>query len=71
MSLFVPFTVEHCNTMLTVDPELSGHAILGFKWPICPKHDFFGKAVNIIPMYLLAPFIAQNLKKILRVNPEF
>ena len=35
-----------------------------------PNKNFFGKAINVIFMYLLAPFIVQNLKKILRANPE-
>ena len=44
MSLFAPFIVQHCKTILTADPELWGSAILGLKWPICPKHDFFWKS---------------------------
>ena len=40
------------------------------KWPICPKK-IFGKIINIIvPIYLLAPFIVQNFKKILPADPE-
>ena len=31
---------------------------------------FWGEIINIILIYLLAPFIAQNLKKILPANPE-
>ena len=31
---------------------------------------FFKKLINIISIYLLAPFTLQNFKKILRVNPE-
>ena len=43
--------------------------IWGPKWSICPKQDFFGgKAINIISMYLIAPFIVQNFKKTLRGN---
>ena len=37
MSLFAPFIVQHCNTILTADPEFGGCIILGLKWPICPK----------------------------------
>ena len=35
-----------------------------------PKNFFFEKIINIIFIYLLAPFILQNYKKILRANPE-
>ena len=31
---------------------------------------FFRKAINIIFMYLLTPFIKQNFKKILRADPK-
>ena len=35
------------------------------KWSICPKEKFFlEKIINIIFIYLLAPFIVQNIKKI-------
>ena len=36
----------------------------------CPKWIFSQKTTNKISMYLLAPFILQNLKKILRADPE-
>ena len=39
----------------------------GPKWPI---DIFFEKTIIIIFMYLLAPFIRQNFKKFLRVDPE-
>ena len=29
----------------------------GTKWFICPKQNFFWKVINIILIYLLAPFI--------------
>ena len=39
-------------------------SILGPKWFICPKQKtFLKKIINIIVIYLLAPFIPQNLKK--------
>ena len=42
----------------------------GLKYQIA-RNDFFSqKITNKIFMYLLAPFILQNFKKILRVNPE-
>ena len=56
------FIMQNCKTILTVDPELWGHTILGPKLPICPKYFFYRKAINIISMYLSAPFIVQNLK---------
>ena len=38
---------------------------LGPKWSICPKEKFLlEKIINIIFIYLLAPFIVQNIKKI-------
>ena len=36
--------------------------------PIAPI--FWGKIINIILIYILAPFTVQNLRKILPVNPE-
>ena len=32
-------------------------------WPNCPKDNFFRKTIDLIFMYLLAPFIVQNQKK--------
>ena len=43
---------------------------LGPKWSICPQQNIFWKIISIILIYLSAPFIAQNLKKILPVDPE-
>ena len=43
---------------------------LGPKWSICPKHFFFSKIIDITLIYLLAPFIVQNFKKILPADPE-
>ena len=40
---------------------------LGPKWSLCTKQNFF---INIILMFLLAPFIVQNFKKNLPVDPE-
>ena len=37
---------------------------LGPEWPICPEQIFLWKIINIIFIYLLAPFIVQNFKKI-------
>ena len=41
MSLMAPFIVQDYQTILTADPELRQCAILGPKWPIYPKQDFF------------------------------
>ena len=41
---------------------------LGPKWSTCPN--FFWKIINIILIYLLAPFLVQNFKKILTADPE-
>ena len=37
--------------------------------PFAPNN-FFWKIINIILIYLLAPFIVQNFKKILPANPD-
>ena len=52
------------KNILTADPELL------LKRSICPPKEFFWKIINIILIYLLAPFIVQNFKKILPANPE-
>ena len=38
--------------------------------PFAPSKFFFWKIINIILIYLLAPFIVQNFKKILPADPE-
>ena len=51
--------------------ELRGHVTFGAQNdPIPLNENFFGKTINTIFMYLLAPAIAQNLQNILRANPE-
>ena len=35
-----------------------------------PNNFFFWKIINIILIYLLAPIIGQNFKKILQADPE-
>ena len=47
--------------------------LLGPKWSIYPPpppNFFFYKIINIILIYILAPFIVQNLKKIPPSDPE-
>ena len=38
--------------------------------PLAPNNFFFEKIIIIILIYLLAPFIVQNYKKILPADPE-
>ena len=38
--------------------------------PFAPNKIFFWKIIHIILIYLLAPFIVHNFKKILPVDPE-
>ena len=38
--------------------------------PIAPKDNYFEKTINIIFMKPMAPFIVQNLKKILTADRE-
>ena len=45
------------KNILTADPELL------LKRSICPPKEFFWKIINIILIYLLAPFIVQNFLK--------
>ena len=35
---------------------------LGPKWSMCPKQLFFKKIINIMLIYILAPFIVKNLE---------
>ena len=39
--------------------------------PICPENFFSVQAIIITFIYLLALFIGQNFKKILRADPEY
>ena len=57
-----PFYCAKFKKILTADPELWGYLIFGPKMVHLPQI-FWGKIINIIPIYLLAPFIVQNLKK--------
>ena len=47
-----------------------GYAIFGPRMVHLPQTQFFWKIINIILIYLLAPFIKQNFKKILPPDPE-
>ena len=64
-----PFHCAKFKKILTMDPELWGCATFGPKMVQLPQKIFW-KIINIIPIYLLAPFIRQNFKKVLPVDPE-
>ena len=57
------FTVQNYSKFLQWIQSYEDAPFLGPKWSICPKQIFFGKIINIILIYLLVPFIGQNLKK--------
>ena len=58
-----PFNCAKFKRILTADPELWGCAIFVPKKVHLPQTIFFLKIINIILIYLLAPFIVQNFKK--------
>ena len=63
----LPIGPLHCATfkkIFTADLQLRGCAIFGAKMVHLPQF-FFGKKINIIFIYLLAPFIVQNFKNFL------
>ena len=45
--------------------------LLGPKWSICPKENFFETNVNINFIYLLVTFIVQNFKKFLKWSQSY
>ena len=62
-----PFHCAKFKKILTADPELSGCAIFGPKMAhLLQFFFFFLKNINIVLIYLLAPFIVQHSKKNLR-----
>ena len=65
-----PFHCAKLKKNLTVDPELWECVIFGPKMVHLPQTFFFWKIINIILIYLLAPFIVQNFKKILLADLE-
>ena len=58
-----PFHCAKFKKILAADPELWGCAIFGPKMVHLLQTNFFWKIINIILIYLLVPFIGQNLKK--------
>ena len=68
--LLALFTMQNLQKFLQRIQSYEDVPFFGSKWSICPKQIFFWKIINIILIYLLAPFIDQNFKKILPVDPE-
>ena len=62
------FIVQNLKKFLEWIQSYEDAPFLGPKWSICPN--FFCRIVIIILIYLLAPFIGQNFKKILPADPE-
>ena len=67
MALFI---VQNLKKLFTVDPELWGCATFGPKMVHLPQTKFFWKIIDIILIYLLAPFIVQIFLKKFPVDPE-
>ena len=57
------FSLCKIYKILTADPEFWGCAIFGPKMVHLPKQKLFWKIINIILIYLLAPFIVQIFLK--------
>ena len=57
------FYCEKLKKFLTTDPELWRCTIFGPKVVYLPQTIFLWKIITAILIYLLAPFIVQNLKK--------
>ena len=62
------FTMLNLKKFLQRIQSYEDASFLGPKWSICAKQFFFWKIINITLIYLLAPFIGQNFKKILPAN---
>ena len=60
--------VQNSKIFLQRTQSYEDTPFLGPKWSICAKKNFLE---NIILIYLLAPFIVQNFKKIPPADPEF
>ena len=70
----LPITPFHCaksmKKFLQWIQSYEDASFLGPKWFICPKQFFFKKIINIIFIYLSAPFILQKKLKILKAKPD-
>ena len=58
--LLAIFIVQNLKKFLQQIQSYEAVPFLGPTWSICPKQFFFWKIINIILIYLLAPFIAQK-----------
>ena len=67
--LLALFIVENLNKFLQQIQSYEDVLLFGPKRSIFPTN-FFWKIVKIILIYLLGPFIVQNFKKIIPVDPE-
>ena len=65
-----PFHCAKFKKILTADPELWRCIVFGPQIVHLPQTIFFLKIITIIPIYLLASFIVQNLKQLLPADPE-
>ena len=63
--LLALFTVQNLKKFLQRMQNYGDAPFLGPKWSICPKN----LPHNIILIYLLAPFILQNLKNVYPADP--
>ena len=70
--LLALFIVQNFKKILTKNPELWESIIFGPQMIHLPQTFFFfwKKIINVIFIYLLAPFILQNFEKILTANPD-
>ena len=67
----LPIGHFHCAKFYKIlTADLEDVPFLGPKWSSCLPKKFFLKIINIILIYLLAPFIERNFTKILPVDPE-
>ena len=67
-TIIITFIYQNFKKILWWTQSYEDAPFLGPKWYICPN--FFWKIINIILIYLFAPFIAQNFKKILPADSE-
>ena len=64
MNLLAHFIKQNFKKILRVDPELWGCTIFGPKMTHLPQMKIFSeKPLIVTSIYLLTPFIVQNLKK--------
>ena len=64
--LLALFNVQNLKKFLQRIQSCEDAPFLVPKWSICHKQKFWGKIINIILIYLLAPFILHSFCKILK-----